>query len=113
MEKRNRYKNRIRPLVICRFALGVSLLLAVGIGFVLMRNRHIMEGDELRALEDEIVELDQESELWELRIAAVRDRQELARRLRWVQSDLVEIEPSSIIEIREGSPLSAPVASAY
>ncbi|MAS92178.1 MAG: hypothetical protein CMO55_03185 [Verrucomicrobiales bacterium] len=113
MEKRNRYKNRIRPLLICRLVLGGMLLLGVGAGFVLVRNQHVMEGDVLRSLEDEIVELDREIELWELRIAAVRDRQELSRRLRWVQSDLDEVDPSRVIEVQEKTSESASVASAF
>lgn len=113
MEKRNRYKNRIRPLLICRLILGGMLLLGVGAGFVLVRNQHVMEGDVLRSLEDEIVELDREIELWELRIAAVRDRQELSRRLRWVQSDLNDVDPGRVIEIHDRGAASAPMASAF
>jgi hypothetical protein len=59
------------------------------------------------------VALDQEIELWELRITAVRDRHELSRRLRWVQSDLADIDLSKVIEIQSVSPAGAPVASIY
>ena len=113
MEKRNRYKNRIRSIVICRLVFGALLLLGVGAGFVLMRNEHVMNGHELRELEQEIVELDREIELWELRIAAVRDRQELARRLRWVQSDLIEIDPAHVIELNEKDNPGGPVAASH
>ena len=57
--------------------------------------------------------LDQEIELWELRIAAVRDRHELSRRLRWAQSDLKDIDLSKVIEIETRPSLEGPVASAY
>lgn len=115
MEKKNRYKNRIHWLAICRLALGAVLLLGAGAGFVLTRNDHVIQGNEIREVEDEIVELDQEIEMWELRIAAVRDRQELSRRLRWVQSDLQEVDTNRIIELKEGAESDAApaVASAY
>ena len=79
MEKRNRYRNRIRPLTIARLALGGILLLATGVGFVLVRNDHVMTGNEIRELEDRIVAHDREIEMWEVRIAAVRAREERSR----------------------------------
>ena len=69
--------------------------------------------NEIGAVEKQISALDQEIELWELRIAAVRDRQELSRRLRWVQSDLADIDVSKVIEIESAAPAEAPVVSAY
>ncbi|MEM1441508.1 MAG: hypothetical protein AAGF67_04160 [Verrucomicrobiota bacterium] len=99
MEKRNRYRNRIRGLTLFRFFLGGVLLLATGVGFVLVRNEHVMRGNEIRELEQSIVELSREIEMWELRIAGVRDRQELSRRLRWVQSDLAAIDTAKVIEV--------------
>lgn len=113
MEKRNRYRNRVQPVLICRLVMGGLLLLAVGAGFVLVRNQHVMEGNELRELEDQIVELDREIELWEVRIAAVRDRQELSRRLRWAQSDLEQIDPARVIELNPEEFAFPPVVSAY
>lgn len=99
MEKRNRYRNRIGTLTLCRFFLSGVLLLATGVGFVMVRNEHVIRGHEIRNLEDGIVELDREIEMWELRIAGVRDRQELSRRLRWVQSDLLAIDSSKVIDV--------------
>lgn len=94
------------------------MLLAAGACFVLVRNEHIMLGDEIRTVEESITELDREIELWQLRIAGVRDRQELSRRLRWVKSDLAEIDPARVIEVDPGaepqpSLAGTPVASAY
>ena len=99
MEKRNRYRNRIRPLTIARLVLGGVLLMATGVGFVLVRNDHVMTGNEIRELEDLVVDFDREIEMWEVRIASVRAREELSRRLRWVQSDLAEIETSRVIDV--------------
>ena len=99
------------------------MLLVAGACFVLVRNEHIILGDEISAVEESIIEFDREIELWELRIAGVRDRQELSRRLRWVKSDLADIDPSRVIEVDSAidtvSPLAGtaaagtPVASAY
>tara|TARA_R110002096_G_scaffold346131_6_gene539575 strand:- start:160 stop:501 length:342 start_codon:yes stop_codon:yes gene_type:complete len=99
MEKRNRYRNRIRMVTLCRLVLAAALLLAAGAGFVLVRNEHVIRGYDIRDLEDEVVELEREIEMWELRIAGVKGRQELSRRLRWVQSDLQEIELKRVIEV--------------
>jgi len=113
MEKKNRYKNRVSLFMIVRLALGGGLLLGTGGGFVLVRNQHVISGNEIGFLENEITACEQEIELWELRIAAVRDRHELSRRLRWVQSDLAEIDLSRVIEIEPGGRADGPVASAY
>ena len=113
MEKRNRYKNRVGSVYIVRLVLAGVLLLGTGAGFVYVRNEHVLRGNEIGEVEKEIAALDREIELWELRIAAVRDRPELSRRLRWVQSDLADIDSSKIIEIVPDRTEGAPVASAY
>lgn len=99
MEKKDRYRNGIGVVALCRLVLAGVLLLASGVGFVLMRNEHVLVGQEIRALEEESVELDRKIEMWELRIAGIHDRQEISRRLRWVQSDLFEIDSAKVIEI--------------
>ncbi len=104
MERRNRYKNGIGLGTVLRLFIAGGGVLATGVGFVYMRNSHVMEGDKISKVEHEIQALNQQIELWELRIAAVRDRQELSRRLRWVQSDLAGIDMSKVIEITPPSP---------
>jgi hypothetical protein len=113
MEKRNRYKNRIGRMMIARLILGGGLLLATGAGFVFTKNDHVLRANRVGEVEREIKEIEQEIELWELRIASVRDRQELSRRLRWAQSDLSDIDVSKVIEIHPEPVKDAPVASAY
>ncbi len=113
MEKKNRYNNRVGWVMMLRLALSGGLLFATGAGFVLMRNQHVIIGNEIGAIEQEILAFDQETELWELRIAAVRDRHELSRRLRWAQSDLQDIDHTKVIEIETRPRLDGPVASAY
>ena len=106
MEKRNRYRNRVRPITICRLVVAGLLLLATGAGFVLVRNEHVIFGYEIRGLEDQVAELDLEIEMLELRIAGVKGRQELSRRLRRVKSDLSEIEMSQVIEVKAPAEIS-------
>lgn len=89
--------------MICRLVLAGGLLLATGVGFVLMRNQHVIAGHGIRQLEESIQSMNEEIEMWELRIAAVRDRQELSRRLRWVRSDLDEIDSAKVIELELGA----------
>jgi hypothetical protein len=113
MEKRNRYKNRVGWVMMIRLVLAGGLLFATGAGFVLVRNEHVITGNAIGATEEEIVALDQEIELWELRIAAVRDRHELSRRLRWAQSDLEDIDVNRVIEIAPRPRVDGAVASAY
>ncbi len=113
MEKRNRYKNRVGGMTVLRLVLGGGLLLATGAGFVITKNDHVLRANRIGDVETEIKEIEKEIELWELRIASVRDRQELSRRLRWVQSDLSDIDVSKVIEIRAEQAPEAPVASAY
>jgi hypothetical protein len=113
MEKKNRYKNRIGRIMMIRLFLAGGLFLSAGVGFVLIRNAHVITGNEIVAVENEVLQLDQEIELWELRIAAVRDRQELSRRLRWAKSDLTDIDLARVIEIPANGRMEVPVASAY
>ena len=56
---------------------------------------------------------EREIEMWELRIAGVKDRQELERRLRWVKSDLIAIEGNRVIELDEVGVTHSAVASVY
>lgn len=99
--------------MVLRLVLAAGLLLAAGAGYVLVRNDHVLLGNDIVQIEHEIAALDQETELWELRIAAVRDRQELSRRLRWVQSELGDIDVSKVIEIGREPAAPVPVASTY
>ncbi len=99
--------------MILRLILAGVLLLGAGAGYVYVRNGQVLGGNEIGAVEREIGLLDQEIELWELRIAAVRDRHELSRRLRWIQSDLADIDISKVIEIKSVAPGEAPVAGIY
>lgn len=67
--------------------------------FVHARNQHVKQGDRIREVESDIVRLNEEKELWQLRNAAAKDRSELADRLRWIGSDLKPIQPSRVLPI--------------
>ncbi len=75
---------------------------ALGASFVYIRNRHVAKGDEIRAHEYVIHDMDQEIEMLELRIAALMDRNELARQLYHHDSELREIESTQVITMRVG-----------
>ncbi len=112
MEERNRYRGRISLHAFVRLGFIVILLGAVGVFVVTIRNRHVLKGEEIRRVEVKITTLSQEIEMWELRIASVKDRNELKRRLRWVGSSLKEIETSEIFRLPSTSGVS-PIAGVF
>ncbi len=79
---------------------------------VTIRNRHVLKGEEIRRVEVKIAMLSREIEMWELRIASVKDRNELRRRLRWVGSSLKEIETTGIFRLQPKSGTS-PIAGVF
>ncbi len=99
MGRKRQYNHKIRIASLLRVIAVAGLLLYASVSFVLIRNEHVLLGNEIRELEEEISDMRHESEMWELRIAAVRDRSELVRRLRWSQSTLQPIDPQRVIEI--------------
>jgi len=99
MEKRNRYRNPVRMKAVIRMVLVCLLLGVVGGVFVFLRNLHVKTGDKIHSTELAIAELDHEIQLWELRIAAAMDRNELARQLKWVGSELRPIDPARVLKI--------------
>jgi hypothetical protein len=103
MEKRNRYRNPVRFAAVFRVVFICLLLGTVAGAFVFLRNQHIKRGDEIRTVEMEIAELDNEMQLWELRIAGAKDRTELAKRLKWMGSDLQPIDPGKILKLEASS----------
>ncbi len=94
--------------------LFVGLMLGgIGGSFVWMRNQHVMKGHQISAMEKQIEDHVREVEMWELRIAGVRDRNELGRRLRWVGSDLAEVDASRVIQIDPNDEFSRPVVGVF
>lgn len=85
-----------------RWVFLLAVFGALGVSFVYIRNRHVAKGDEIRAHEYVIRDMDREIEMLELRIAALMDRNELARQLYRQDSDLREIESSQVIALRLG-----------
>jgi len=113
MQKKNRYRNRVRFMTVFRI-LFLGLFAAVaGVTFVALRNEHVTRGHEIVAAEKRIADLRQESEMWELRIAGVHDRIDLRRRLRWMKSDLQEIEPGRVMRIVPEEGYSSPVVGVF
>ncbi|MFV1996266.1 MAG: hypothetical protein ACC661_12590 [Verrucomicrobiales bacterium] len=95
----NQYRNRLRTPWLTRIIFCCVTAAAVAATFAVLRNRHIKQGDRIHEAEMEIVLLDKEIEMWELRIAGQMDRTELARRLKWVRSDLKDITASQVLHL--------------
>ena len=99
MEKRNRYRTRVRVLTIIRLGFIVALIGTIGVFVVTIRNRHVLKGEEIRQVEVKTTALSQEIEMWELRIASVKDRDDLKRRLRWMGSNLKDIAIDKVFRV--------------
>lgn len=110
MDKRNRYRNPVRIGTVLRIAFVGILIVVIGGGLVFLRNQHVKKGDLIRQVEDEIVELDHERQLWELRVATAKDRIELSRRLRWMGSDLRPIDPARVLKLRRPAGLDLEIS---
>lgn len=97
--KGNRYRNPLKTPMLARIVFWCVTAGVVGASFGIVRNRHVKKGDEIHAAEREVVLLDQEIEMWELRVAGLMDRAEMARRLAWFESDLGDIKTSKVLEL--------------
>ncbi len=85
-----------------RWVFLLAVFGALGASFVYIRNRHVAKGDEIQNYENVIRNKDREIELLELRIAALMDRNELARELYRHDSELREIESNQVVALRLG-----------
>lgn len=79
----------------------------VGGAFGIIRNRHVKKGDEIHAAERAVVKLDQEIEMWELRVAGMMDRAEMSRRLAWFESDLSDISAAKVLVVEPADEMPA------
>lgn len=104
---RNRYRNPLKTPALSRIVFLSVTACVVGASFGIIRNRHVKKGDEIHAAEIAVVKLDQEIEMWELRVAGQLDRAEMARRLAWVDSDLGDIRASKVLVIEPGKEVAA------
>lgn len=98
----NQYQNSLQLASMVRWVFLLAVFGALGASFVYIRNLHVAKGDEIRAHEYVIRDMDREIEMLELRIAGLMDRNELARRLYHHDSDLREIESTQVIALRLG-----------
>lgn len=98
----NQYQNNLHFASMVRWVFLLTVFGALGASFVYIRNRHVAKGDEIRAHEYVIRDMDREIEMLELRIAALLDRNELARQLYRQDSELFEIESTQVITMRPG-----------
>lgn len=98
----NQYQNSLQIASMVRWVFLLAVFGALGASFVYIRNRHVAKGDEIRAHEYAVRDMDREIEMLELRIAALMDRNALARQLYEHDSDLQEIDSTQVIALRLG-----------
>ncbi|MFK5921973.1 MAG: hypothetical protein QM496_07325 [Verrucomicrobiota bacterium] len=98
----NQYQNSLQIASMVRWVFLLAVFGALGASFVYIRNRHVAKGDEIQNYENVIRNKDREIELLELRIAALMDRNELARELYRHDSELREIESNQVVALRLG-----------
>lgn len=104
----------MKLLAVVRLGFVVMLVGCVGVAIVTIRNKHVLKGDEIRRVEEAIAGHSQEIEMWELRIASVKDRGELKRRLRWMGSNLREIDAGGVLKLRaESGGFQVPVEGVF
>ncbi|MCB1076202.1 MAG: hypothetical protein KDM64_00115 [Verrucomicrobiae bacterium] len=97
--KGNRYRNPLKTPMLTRIVFLCVTAGLIGAAFCIVRNRHVKKGDEIHAAEREIVRLDKEIEMWELRVAGLLDRSDMTRRLAWMKSDLGDIRASKVLMV--------------
>lgn len=108
---RNHQKNEMAGLV--RWVLLAATIGTIGASFVLVRNRHVSDGDRILAFEQEIRGLDREIEMLELRVDGQMNRDEIAGGLSRYGSALKPVDAARVLTIRPDRNLGgASVASA-
>ncbi|NND49977.1 MAG: hypothetical protein HKN60_06975 [Rhizobiales bacterium] len=108
---RNHQKMEMAGLV--RWVLLAATIGAIGASFVLVRNRHVSDGDMILAYEQEIRSLDREIEMLELRVDGQMNRDEIAGVLSRYGSALKPVNAARVLTIRPDRNVTAPsVASA-
>ena len=111
--KQHEYRNSLRLGVLAKWVLALAATGVAASGYVYVRNLHIKESDYIRMAEQEMADLRNEIEMYELRIAAMLDRPALEKQLDSRSSELRAIESSSLevvrLEHRQGK--SAQIAS--
>ena len=96
--KRNQHRMEMAGLV--RWVLLAATVGTIGASFVLVRNRHVSEGDLILAYEGEIRNLDREIEMLELRVDAQMNRDEIAGNLVRHGSGLKPVNASRVLTVR-------------
>lgn len=105
--RKNGKGNSLKTPALVRIVFLSVIAGLIGASFVIIRNRHVKQGDEIREAEHAIVACDTEIELLENRIALLMGRSDLLRHLRWIGSDLEEIDPLVILNVYPGEELQA------
>jgi hypothetical protein len=103
--KKSRHQMEMAGLV--RWVLLAATVGAIGASFVLVRNRHVSEGDVILAFEEEIFNLDREIEMLELRVDAQMNRDQIAGGLARHGSLLKPLDAARVLTLRPEDVLQA------
>lgn len=96
----NRSRRGMEIAGLVRWVLLAATVGAIGVSFVLVRNRHVDEGDMILAYEQEIMQLDREIEMLELQVDARMNRDDIAGSLLRHGSVLQPVHSSRVMTIR-------------
>ena len=105
--RKNGKGNPLKTPALVRIILLSVMAGIIAACFVVIRNRHVKKGDEIREAEIAIVALNEEIKMLENRTARLLGRADLTRHLRWIESDLEEIHSSRILHVHPDEELPA------
>ena len=108
----NLNQQRMEMAGLVRWVLLAATVGTIGASFVLVRNRHVSDGDMILAYEEEVRGLDREIEMLELRVVEQMNRDEISGGLNRYGSNLKPVDATRVLTIRPDEDLDgAAVAS--
>ena len=87
-----RYRNKLRISTLAKWLALFVFSCAVATAYVFVRNGQIREADDIRSTEARIAALQEEIDLYELRIARMMDRAVLSQRIQRAGTELRRID---------------------
>lgn len=105
--RKNGKGNPLKTPAVVRILFLSVMAGVIGACFVVIRNQHVKKGDEIREAELAIVASGKEIVLLENRIAVLMGLADLRRHLRWIGSDLQEIDLSRVLNVHTEDELFA------
>ena len=104
---RRKHTNSLPAAGICRWAVYAVFLIMAGLGYVYLNLGIGAAGEQVRKLENELLQLNTQNELARTHIASLSSRSVLQRRLNEGFIKMVQITDGSIVRINGGLPTIA------